>query len=293
MYLVTFHHPWVHVVVCSFSLREVIDLRDDDDEEEDGVSALSISNSPIRSFTPISEATGCLIDFKKQQRAKKPSHRRRWGLKILETRALTKDLANYQVTFRNDWTTPSSWCQILDIYADERTHTERLNVQKSHISSKCRGKLITALSVPLNVLYIYVCLCWGCFRLPLPVLKPFLFRYRSFALTRPSNGGIWTTSVYHIHTDLISPTFYCQLEVTVCSHASLWGIKPLSEISPTSIGRIAVKFFTGFHSPQRMNPTAFGQPLKFPLATPAGRSTYVYHSKNGSNQRLNSASPVL
>ncbi|XP_040006701.1 neurofilament heavy polypeptide isoform X2 [Xiphias gladius] len=56
---------------------EVIDLRDDDDEEEDGVSALSISNSPIRSFTPISEATGCLIDFKKQQRAKKPSHRRR------------------------------------------------------------------------------------------------------------------------------------------------------------------------------------------------------------------------
>ncbi|XP_047199566.1 BRCA1-A complex subunit RAP80 isoform X2 [Hippoglossus stenolepis] len=57
--------------------EEVIDLRDDDDEEEDGVRALSISNSPIRSFTPISEATGCLIDFRRQQRAKKPSHRRR------------------------------------------------------------------------------------------------------------------------------------------------------------------------------------------------------------------------
>ncbi|XP_050934810.1 BRCA1-A complex subunit RAP80 isoform X2 [Lates calcarifer] len=63
--------------------REVIDLRDDDDddeeegEEEGGVSGLRVSNSPIRSFTPISEATGCLIDFKKQQRAKKPSQRRR------------------------------------------------------------------------------------------------------------------------------------------------------------------------------------------------------------------------
>ncbi|XP_069366083.1 BRCA1-A complex subunit RAP80 isoform X2 [Paralichthys olivaceus] len=60
---------------------EVIDLRDDDDdeeeEEEEGVRALSISNSPIRSFTPISEAAGCLIDFRRQQRAKKPSHRRR------------------------------------------------------------------------------------------------------------------------------------------------------------------------------------------------------------------------
>ncbi|XP_044077125.1 BRCA1-A complex subunit RAP80 isoform X6 [Siniperca chuatsi] len=60
---------------------DVIDLRDDDDDEEDeqkgGVSALRISNSPIRAFTPISEATGCLIDFKKQQRAKKLSQRRR------------------------------------------------------------------------------------------------------------------------------------------------------------------------------------------------------------------------
>ncbi|CAJ1063288.1 BRCA1-A complex subunit RAP80 isoform X2 [Xyrichtys novacula] len=56
--------------------REVIDLRDDDDDE-DGVSSLRISNSPIRAFTPISEATDCLIDFKKQRRAKKPSQRRR------------------------------------------------------------------------------------------------------------------------------------------------------------------------------------------------------------------------
>ncbi|XP_051256350.1 BRCA1-A complex subunit RAP80 [Dicentrarchus labrax] len=58
---------------------DVIDLRDDDeeDEEEGGVSAIRISNSPIRSFTPISEATGCLIDFKKQQRTKKLSQRRR------------------------------------------------------------------------------------------------------------------------------------------------------------------------------------------------------------------------
>ncbi|XP_070773706.1 BRCA1-A complex subunit RAP80 [Enoplosus armatus] len=61
--------------------EDIIDLRDDDDddeeeEEEGDVSALQISNSPIRSFTPISEATGCLIDFKKQ-RAKKLSQRRR------------------------------------------------------------------------------------------------------------------------------------------------------------------------------------------------------------------------
>ncbi|KAM4726080.1 uncharacterized protein uimc1 isoform 2-T2 [Anableps anableps] len=55
----------------------VIDLRDDDDDEEEEASAYRISNSPIRSFTPISEATGCLIDFRKQQRTKKPSQRRR------------------------------------------------------------------------------------------------------------------------------------------------------------------------------------------------------------------------
>ncbi|KAI9527352.1 hypothetical protein NQZ68_030799 [Dissostichus eleginoides] len=61
--------------------REVIDLRDDDDDDEeeegDSVSVLRISNSPIRSFTPISEATGCLIDFKKQYRGKKPRQRRK------------------------------------------------------------------------------------------------------------------------------------------------------------------------------------------------------------------------
>ncbi|KAJ4929595.1 hypothetical protein JOQ06_018618 [Pogonophryne albipinna] len=61
--------------------REVIDLRDDDDDDEeeegDSVSMLRISNSPIRSFTPISEATGCLIDFKKQYRGKKPRQRRK------------------------------------------------------------------------------------------------------------------------------------------------------------------------------------------------------------------------
>lgn len=54
---------------------DVIDLRDDDDDEEE-VSAFRVSNSPIRSFTPISEAADCLIDFKKQ-RAKKPYQRRR------------------------------------------------------------------------------------------------------------------------------------------------------------------------------------------------------------------------
>ncbi|KAF1378183.1 hypothetical protein PFLUV_G00187820 [Perca fluviatilis] len=61
---------------------EVIDLRDDDDDddeedEEGGVSTLRISNSPIRSFTPISEASGCLIDFKKPHRAKTLRQRRR------------------------------------------------------------------------------------------------------------------------------------------------------------------------------------------------------------------------
>ncbi|XP_056254168.1 uncharacterized protein uimc1 isoform X1 [Seriola aureovittata] len=62
--------------------EEVIDLRDDDDDDDDdeevgAVAAFRVSNSPIRSFTPISEATDCLIDFKKQQRGKKPSQRRR------------------------------------------------------------------------------------------------------------------------------------------------------------------------------------------------------------------------
>ncbi|KAM6907193.1 uncharacterized protein uimc1 [Xenentodon cancila] len=58
--------------------EDVIDLRDDDDdEEEEDTPAFPISDSPIRSFTPISEATDCLIDFKKQHRTKRPSQRRR------------------------------------------------------------------------------------------------------------------------------------------------------------------------------------------------------------------------
>ena len=71
--------------MCLFTFREVSDLRDDDDDnddddeedEEGGVSTLRISNSPIRSFTPISEASGCLIDFKKPHRAKTLRQRRR------------------------------------------------------------------------------------------------------------------------------------------------------------------------------------------------------------------------
>lgn len=65
---------------------DVIDLRNDNDgvpveeDEEDGVggvSSIAISNSPIRSFTPISEATDCLIDFRRPQRSKKLGRRRR------------------------------------------------------------------------------------------------------------------------------------------------------------------------------------------------------------------------
>ncbi|XP_059208198.1 BRCA1-A complex subunit RAP80 isoform X2 [Centropristis striata] len=57
---------------------DVIELLDDDEEEEGGSnSVLRISNSPIRSFTPISEATDCLINFKKHQPAKKLRQRRR------------------------------------------------------------------------------------------------------------------------------------------------------------------------------------------------------------------------
>ncbi|TNN56189.1 BRCA1-A complex subunit RAP80 [Liparis tanakae] len=64
--------------------KDVIDLRDDDDDDDEeeaaaggGVSSLRNNSSPIRAFTPISEATGCLIDFKKQQRAKTLRQRRR------------------------------------------------------------------------------------------------------------------------------------------------------------------------------------------------------------------------
>ncbi|XP_056267306.1 uncharacterized protein uimc1 isoform X2 [Pseudoliparis swirei] len=63
---------------------DVIDLRDDDDDDEEeeeeaggGVSSLRNNSSPIRAFTPISEATGCLVDFKKQQQAKTLRQRRR------------------------------------------------------------------------------------------------------------------------------------------------------------------------------------------------------------------------
>lgn len=60
-------------------VRYIIDLLDDDDdvEEEDDQGGVRISDSPIRSFTPISEATDCLIDFRKQQRSRKLSRRRR------------------------------------------------------------------------------------------------------------------------------------------------------------------------------------------------------------------------
>lgn len=62
-------------------IRYVIDLLNDDDdedvEEEADERAVRISNSPIRSFTPISEATDCLIDFRKQQRSRKLNRRRR------------------------------------------------------------------------------------------------------------------------------------------------------------------------------------------------------------------------
>ncbi|XP_019721297.1 BRCA1-A complex subunit RAP80 isoform X2 [Hippocampus comes] len=60
---------------CRLQQGDVIDLRDDN--EKAGVSMLAVSNSPIKSFTPISEATDCLVDFRRQQRPKKPSHKRR------------------------------------------------------------------------------------------------------------------------------------------------------------------------------------------------------------------------
>lgn len=73
------NHGFMFHVFMFHVFRDVIDLRDDDDDEEEegGVSAIRISNSPIRSFTLISEATDCLIDFKKQQQPKKPRQRRR------------------------------------------------------------------------------------------------------------------------------------------------------------------------------------------------------------------------
>ncbi|CAL1574284.1 unnamed protein product [Knipowitschia caucasica] len=66
-----------------FCCREVIDLIDDD--EEDSVSLIHVSNSPIRAFTPISEARDCLIDFRnnRSKRARpragaKPGAKRRY-----------------------------------------------------------------------------------------------------------------------------------------------------------------------------------------------------------------------
>ncbi|XP_077402418.1 uncharacterized protein uimc1 isoform X2 [Vanacampus margaritifer] len=61
---------------CRLQQGDVIDLRDDNEEEEH-LSMQGVSNSPIKSFTPISEATDCLVNFKRQQRLKKPSHKRR------------------------------------------------------------------------------------------------------------------------------------------------------------------------------------------------------------------------
>lgn len=71
-------------------VRYVIDLLDDDDddgggggggvEREGDGGGVRVSNSPIRSFTPVSEATDCLIDFRQQQqqqRSRKLSRRRR------------------------------------------------------------------------------------------------------------------------------------------------------------------------------------------------------------------------
>ncbi|XP_034033586.1 uncharacterized protein uimc1 [Thalassophryne amazonica] len=52
---------------------EVIDLRDKDIS----ISGFQISSSPIRTFTAISEASDCLIDFKNQHRVKRSNRRRR------------------------------------------------------------------------------------------------------------------------------------------------------------------------------------------------------------------------
>ncbi|XP_077360380.1 uncharacterized protein uimc1 isoform X2 [Festucalex cinctus] len=59
---------------CRRQQGNVIDLKNDE-EEEASFSMLGVSDSPIKSFTPISEATDCLVNFKRQQRLKKPSHK--------------------------------------------------------------------------------------------------------------------------------------------------------------------------------------------------------------------------
>uniref|UniRef100_A0A8C6TCG5 Ubiquitin interaction motif-containing protein 1 n=1 Tax=Neogobius melanostomus TaxID=47308 RepID=A0A8C6TCG5_9GOBI len=55
--------------------QEVINLVDDDEDEEEEVSLIQISNSPIRSFTAISDAQDCLIDFSRQHQGKRPGTR--------------------------------------------------------------------------------------------------------------------------------------------------------------------------------------------------------------------------
>ncbi|XP_028322217.1 BRCA1-A complex subunit RAP80 isoform X2 [Gouania willdenowi] len=60
-------------------VRDVIDLlSDDDDDDDEGevMSGFRVSDSPIRSFTPISEASDCLIDFT-HHKPSKMSRRRR------------------------------------------------------------------------------------------------------------------------------------------------------------------------------------------------------------------------
>lgn len=58
----------------SAQTQEVIDLVGDE-EEEDSVSLIRVSHSPIRSFTSISEAQDCLIDFSRQHQGKRPGTR--------------------------------------------------------------------------------------------------------------------------------------------------------------------------------------------------------------------------
>ncbi|XP_056140843.1 BRCA1-A complex subunit RAP80 isoform X2 [Lampris incognitus] len=58
--------------------REVIDLVCRD-EDEDETPSLRVSDSPIRSFTSISEATDSLVDFRNQYSARQPSQRRQRG----------------------------------------------------------------------------------------------------------------------------------------------------------------------------------------------------------------------
>lgn len=131
--------------LCS-RLSDVIDLRNDndgvpvEDEEEDGVggvSSIAISNSPIRSFTPISEATDCLIDFRRPQRSKKLGRRRRW-----------------------------KW----------RRRKRRWNQSKWEWTfAVVTGRILTFLEFHSKYIFSFgVCLLTSCIELPLPVVKHFL-----------------------------------------------------------------------------------------------------------------------